>query len=114
MQRLKGAPGLTTLRSDEAWEATEYEGIKVRRLFVDRKRATVSLLVKMAAGARYPRHRHAAVEQCYVVEGDLRTSETVLLAGDYQRAEPDSVHGMQWTENGCTALIISSIHNEFF
>ena len=72
------------------------------------------MLVKMAAGARYPRHRHAAVEECYVIEGDLHVSGTVLLAGDYQRADMDSFHGVQWTENGCTAFIISSLQNEPF
>jgi anti-sigma factor ChrR (cupin superfamily) len=114
MARVHRELGITTLRSDEAWEATEHEGIQVRRLFVDRKQRTVSLLVKMGAGARYPRHRHAAVEHCYVIEGDLHAGGTLLLAGDYQRAEQDSVHDVQWTENGCTALIISSMHNEYF
>ncbi len=88
------------------------EGIRVRRLFVDRERGTVSMLVKMAAGARYPGHRHAAVEECYVIEGDLHVTGTVLLAGDYQRADLDSVHGVQWTEKGCTAFITTSLHNE--
>ena len=112
MARVNGGPGLTTHRSDEPWRATGFEGIRVRRLFVDRERGTVSMLVKMAAGAKYPGHRHAAVEECYVIEGDLHVSGTVLLAGDYQRADLDSVHDVQWTENGCTALIISSLHNE--
>ncbi len=115
MSRVNKEAGVTTLRSDEgSWKTTNFEGIQVRRLFVDSARGTVSLLVKMAAGARYPGHRHAAVEECYVIEGDLHVSGTVLLAGDYQRADPDSVHGPQWTENGCTAFIISSLHNEFF
>ena len=71
---------MKTLRSGEgAWKATGFEGIQVRRLFVDRERETVSMLVKMAAGARYPRHRHAAVEECYVIEGDLHVTGTVLL-----------------------------------
>jgi anti-sigma factor ChrR (cupin superfamily) len=115
MARVNVGSGLTTLRSDEeSWKATSFEGIHVRRLFVDRERRTVSMLVKMAPGARYPRHRHAAVEECYVIEGDLHVSGSVLLAGDYQRADLDSVHGAQWTEKGCTAFIISSLHNELF
>jgi anti-sigma factor ChrR (cupin superfamily) len=115
MSRINKETGLTTLRFEEgSWRKTRFEGIEVRRLFIDRGRGTVSMLVRMAAGARYPGHRHAAVEECYVIEGDLHISGTVLLAGDYQRADLDSVHGDQWTEKGCTAFIISSLHNEVY
>jgi len=107
--------GLTTLRAEpDSWQESGFEGIQVRRLFVDRERSTVSMLVRMAAGARYPRHRHAAVEEVYMIEGDLHVSGTVLLAGDYQRADLDSFHGAQWTEKGCTAFIIASFENELF
>jgi anti-sigma factor ChrR (cupin superfamily) len=115
MARVDTASGLTTLRSDdESWKRTATEGIRVRRLFVNRERGTVSMLVKMTAGARFSGHRHAAVEECYVIEGDLHVGGTVLHAGDYQRAATDSFHDVQWTENGCTAFIITSLHNEMF
>ena len=59
-----------------------------------------------------PPHRHYDIEECFVLDGDLRLDDSVLHAGDYQRAEAGSVHGVQWTEGGCTLLIISSTQDE--
>jgi quercetin dioxygenase-like cupin family protein len=94
------------------WEDTGVNGIKVKRLFVDPARDHVTMLVRMPAGASYPRHRHAAAEQCYVIEGDLHVGDTILRAGDYQCADADSMHGVQFTEGGCLLLIVSSQHDE--
>jgi anti-sigma factor ChrR (cupin superfamily) len=66
----------------------------------------------MDRGTSYPPHRHADVEECYVLQGDLRVAGRVLRAGDYQRADRDSVHGVQSTENGCLLLIVSSTDDE--
>ncbi|MGH7451978.1 MAG: cupin domain-containing protein [bacterium] len=106
-------PGLIALRRDEGkWEEIGISGIKVKRLFVDPERDSVTMLVRMPAGAAYPRHRHAGAEQCYVLEGDLRLDNLAFYAGDYQCAEPDSIHGIQYTEGGCLLLIVSSLHDE--
>jgi anti-sigma factor ChrR (cupin superfamily) len=106
-------PGLLTLGASEgAWEDIGISGIKVKRLFVDAQRDSVTMLVRMPAGAAYPRHRHAAPEQCYVLEGDLRINDLVFCAGDYQYAEPNSIHGIQYTKDGCLLLIVSSLHDE--
>ena len=103
----------TSIRSDEeAWEETGLPGISVRRLFVDPVRKYVTMLVRAAPGASYPPHRHYDIEECFVLDGDLRLDDSVLHAGDYQRAEAGSVHGVQWTEGGCTLLIISSTQDE--
>ncbi len=106
-------PGLFTLGADDgAWEEAGMSGIKVKRLFVDPERDSVTMLVRMPAGAAYPRHRHAGPEQCYVIEGDLRLDNLAFFAGDYQYAEPNSFHGVQYTEKGCLLLIVSSLHDE--
>lgn len=106
-------PGLFTLGADEgAWEEVGMSGIKVKRLYVDPERDSVTMLVRMPAGAAYPRHRHAGPEQCYVIEGDLRLDNLAFFAGDYQYAEPNSFHGVQYTEKGCLLLIVSSLHDE--
>jgi anti-sigma factor ChrR (cupin superfamily) len=106
-------PGLVTIGAGEGvWEDVGISGIKVKRLFVDSERDSVTMLVRMPAGAAYPRHRHAGPEQCYVIEGDLRVDNLAFFAGDYQYAEPDSFHGVQYTEKGCLLLIVSSLHDE--
>lgn len=106
-------PGLFTLGANEGtWEDIGISGIKVKRLYVDPQRDSVTMLVRMPAGSAYPRHRHAAPEQCYVLEGDLRVDDLAFYAGDYQCAEPDSIHGVQYTKEGCLLLIVSSLHDE--
>lgn len=105
--------GLHIVRAhEEGWMDIGVNGIQVKRLFVDEANDSVTMLVKAPAGAAYPRHRHAGPEQCYVLQGDLHMAGTVLRAGDYQYAEPDSIHGIQYSENGCTLLIVSSLHDE--
>ncbi len=109
------ADGLATLHDgDGDWEVTGVDGVIVKRLFVDNERKTITMLVKMAAGASYPPHRHAAPEECLVLAGDLHVAGEVLGPGDYQRAEADSIHGVQSTENGCTLFITSSQEDELF
>ena len=99
--------------ADGAFEPTDIEGISVRRLFVDAAADRVSMLIRMAPGTSYPEHRHAGVEECYVLEGDLWIgSETEMRAGDFQRMERDSVHARQGTRGGCLLLIHSSRHDE--
>lgn len=106
-------PDWFTLRYNEGkWEGTGYDGVSVRRLFVDRARGSVTMLVRMDPGTSYPSHRHGGPEECYVLEGDLHVGEIVMRAGDYQRVEAESIHGVQWTESGCTLFIISSLDDE--
>jgi anti-sigma factor ChrR (cupin superfamily) len=104
---------LETKHSDEGvWEPIDLPGIRVKRLGVDKDRRMVTMLVRMEAGAVYPPHRHAAVEECFVIEGDLLVGETVMHAGDYQRAAAGSLHPLQLTQAGCTLLITSSQDDE--
>jgi len=101
------------LRANEGeWVGTGFKGVSVRRLFVDRDRQTATMLVRMEAGSAYPAHRHAAPEECYVLEGDLYVGDAVMGKGDYQRVEGDYIHGVQSTRRGCTLLIVSSLGDE--
>jgi len=69
------------------------------------------MMVRMAAGTSWPAHIHAGPEECYVLAGDLRVGELHMHAGDFQRAEAGSRHGVQSTEGGCTLLLVSSLHD---
>ncbi len=106
-------PELYLQRAQEGkWEATAVPGVEVKKLFVDQNRSYATMLVRMAAGTSYPSHRHAGFEECYVLDGDLHVGETVLHAGDYQRAEGGSTHGIQSTASGCLLFIVSSLEDE--
>ena len=101
------------LPADEArWEPTAIDGIEARRLFVSPDRDQATMLIRMAPGTRFPAHRHAGTEQCFVVAGDLHVGERKMTAGDFEVVEQSSVHPEQWTEEGCTLLISCSMHDE--
>jgi anti-sigma factor ChrR (cupin superfamily) len=105
-------PLLILKKEEGAWEPTAVEGVAVRRLFVDPEADRVTMLVRMTPGASYPSHRHAGVEECYVLEGDLYSHDFEMRAGDYQRLDGGSVHGVQATRQGCLLFIVSSLHDE--
>ena len=107
------AEGLRIVRAAEGrWQPIAVSGVQVKQLSVDTERRYVTMLVRMEPGTSYPCHRHAGLEECYVLEGDLRVGETVLTAGDYQRADAASLHGVQSTSKGCLLLIVSSQNDE--
>ncbi len=113
-KRSPAARGALAIQSaaEAEFQPTAIEGISVRQLSLDAAADRVTMLVRMAPGAAYPAHRHAAPEECLVLEGDLRVGAESMRAGDFQRAEADSVHGVQSTEGGCLLLIVSSLHDE--
>ena len=108
-----GESSFRSVRATEgSWEDTGIPGIVVRRLHLDPEREKVTMMVRMNPGAAYLPHRHRSVEECFVLAGDLHVGDEVLHAGDYQRAEAGSIHGVQSTEDGCTLLIMSSTRDE--
>lgn len=106
------APIHKVAAEEGAWEPIDIAGIRVKRLYVDPAKDTVSLLIQMDPGTSYPSHRHAGPEHCYVISGDLQVGEISLKTGDYQVANTSSVHTVTRTVNGCTILIISSLHDQ--
>jgi quercetin dioxygenase-like cupin family protein len=110
-----GAPraGAHIVRTgDGKWTATPFAGVTVKTLHFDRTTGMMTNLVRMAPRSSYPPHRHTAVEECLVLEGDIRQDEMVLGPGDYSRLEANTDHGMIETEGGCLLLIISSARDE--
>jgi anti-sigma factor ChrR (cupin superfamily) len=97
--------------SEREWEQVR-AGVWAKRLYVDREHDTITMLVRMEAGASYTPHRHAGPEQCYVLEGDLRDGDLVVRSGDFQCAAEGSAHGAQRTQSGCLLLIVSSLRDE--
>jgi anti-sigma factor ChrR (cupin superfamily) len=94
------------------WEPYAIPGVTVRRLFRDEANRQTVMLVRAEPGVRYPAHRHAALEEMFMLEGELRFGETVYRPGDYIRSECGSLHGSSETLGGCMFLIRASLDNE--
>ncbi len=95
-----------------AWEAGNAPGIEIKTLSVDAQRGYVTQLVRMPAGSSLRPHRHADVEESYLIEGDLLVSGVLMHAGDYCRAEPNSVHSGVTTQGGCVFIAVYSSRDE--
>ena len=100
------------LPSASQWTEPEWEevapGIEIKPLATDVERHRVSMLVRLAPGARYPAHTHAGVEELYLVAGDLWMDERRLFPGDYNYRAPGTSDERVWSETGCTCLLITS------
>lgn len=95
------------------WKDVGIPGISLKILYTDPKINRTTVLVRIAAGAAYPMHRHVGVEECLVVEGDLVVDGTTLLAGDFTVSFPDKIHLDTHSEAGCLLLISSPLNDEF-
>ncbi|MCG8407819.1 MAG: cupin domain-containing protein [Phycisphaerales bacterium] len=91
------------------WKEFGIPGARMRTLFVDRERMVKTFLLQMAPGCEIPSHPHDDVEECYVIEGDLHTADTVLRPGDYMRAPAGSLHGRSFTQGGCLMLVTAGV-----
>jgi anti-sigma factor ChrR (cupin superfamily) len=104
--------GLLIARSDEmSWQDIA-PGIAYKPLFEDSVRKYNTALVRMDAGARYPSHRHAAVEELFMLSGDLHMENQVMRAGDYCRADSNSLHRETFSETGCLFFVMVSPENQ--
>ena len=93
------------LESD--WEEVA-PGISCNLLATDAEKERVSMLVRLAPGAAYPPHRHAGVEELYLLDGELTIDDKTLHPGDYNRALPGTGDQHVWSESGCTCVLLTS------
>ena len=94
-------------RAEPDWEEAA-PGLAYQVLAADTENDRVSLLVRLAPGAAYPPHRHAGVEELYLLHGELMIDDKKLYPGDYNRAEPGSADQRVWSETGCTCVLLTS------
>ena len=100
------------VRAEEGRWHKYLPGIEVKRLFVDPVTRNISSLLRVAAGAVYPAHRHAGLEHLYVVDGDAIFNDHTLNTGDYEARGPQSMHSAVTSTEGCLLLVIHNQHDE--
>lgn len=102
------APGFLVVRAGEGqWLPTDDAGVSLKVLFADRERGTVTTLVRMEPGSRICSHRHLGVEQCLVLEGDVRSGAIAMKSGDFNCSLPGSVHEELVSDGGALLLLVS-------
>jgi quercetin dioxygenase-like cupin family protein len=103
---------LTIRAQDIAWQPHTVPGAEVSIFYADPVSREVSGLFKAEPGMKYPLHRHAAVEEIYMISGDLIIGEQVYGAGDYIRSHPGSVHHPH-SATGCMFFFHTSMDDQF-
>jgi anti-sigma factor ChrR (cupin superfamily) len=104
--------GLLIARSDEfTWQPLA-PGIFSKTLYQDAARKYQTALVRMDAGAHYPSHSHAEIEELFMLSGDLHVEGQLMRSGDYCRGDSGSVHGETFTDTGCLFLLMASQENQ--
>jgi len=111
-QKKVAAPVSLTPAPVQGWSEPQWKevapGITCKLLSTDRDADRVSMLVRLAPNTAYPPHRHAGVEELYLLEGELWIENRKLEPGDYNRAEPGTADQRVWSETGCMCLLITS------
>lgn len=89
-------------------------GISCKLLATDMEKNRVSMLVRLAPGTDYPPHRHAGIEEVYMLQGELIVDDKTLYPGDYLRSEAGTVDHRVWSETGCACVLLTSYHDALF
>jgi hypothetical protein len=101
------------VRGDKVnWQPTPFPGVSTARLYEDTIRGEITSLIRMMPGAHYPSHRHASLEHCYVLEGDLVFEDYSMATGDYSAGYPDQVHTAATTKQGCLLFVVHNVRDQ--
>ena len=65
------------------WEKTSFQGVEQKTLLIDRDSGLLTVLLKMAPGAKLPDHEHVLIEQTYLLSGTLVCGEGTVTAGNF-------------------------------
>jgi len=110
----QSAAALTGLRfltgTDTAgWKQLPIRGAWIKLLSFEPGRGYAVLLGKLEPGVRYPAHTNAGPEDFYILTGDLQVGNQTLRAGDFHHADPGSLHGENYSVEGCTLLAVLTV-----
>lgn len=97
---------------DLKWQPHPVPGVATATLHIDLHKRELAGLLRAAPGTQYALHRHAGVEEIYMLTGDLIISETVYGAGDYIHSEKGSAHTPH-TIGGCSFFFKASIDDKY-
>ena len=96
------------------WTKTAYAGVEARTLLVDRSSGLLTVLLKMAPGARLPDHEHVLIEQTYLLQGSLECGEGTVTAGNFVWRPAGSRHEAWAGPQGNLAVAMFQLPNKFF
>ena len=105
--------GLSILRNvaDTGWQPMKVPGAYVKLLSMNQERGYAVALGKLDPKTSYPPHVHRGPEEVLVLTGDLSIGNVSMRAGDFHKAEAGSRHDINYSESGCTILIVTTMED---
>lgn len=95
------------------WEPSMFPGVEFKTLMLDREQGLMTVLLRMAPGARLPDHEHVMVEQTYVLEGRLVDHDGECGPGEFVYRRAGSRHEA-WTPQGGLMVAVFQTPNRFY
>ena len=96
------------------WQKSRYDGIETKTLLVDKSSGLLTMLMKMAPGAKLPDHEHVEIEQSWILEGSLECGEGSCTAGNFVWRPAGSRHDAWAGPDGVVLLGVFQLPNRFF
>lgn len=96
------------------WQKSRYQGIETKTLLVDPSSGLLTMLMRMAPGAKLPDHEHVDIEQTWVLEGSLDCGEGSCTAGNFVWRPSGSRHDAWAGSDGVLLLGMFQLPNRFF
>ncbi len=97
--------GTSTIRySEDTWfNLTPL--IEKKILYFDESTRRETSLWRLQAGAEFPAHSHTGIEECTVLEGDVKFGDHLLRKGDFHIAAAGAEHQDAISQSGALLLI---------
>jgi anti-sigma factor ChrR (cupin superfamily) len=116
LQPLQGASAAASIglrflagSETEGWKQLPVPGAWIKLLSFEPDRGYAVLLGRLDAGVRYPAHTNAGPEDFFILTGDLHVGDRTLRAGDFHHADAGSLHGENYSVDGCTLLAVLTV-----
>ena len=94
------------------WQPSQFEGIQIKVLYVDKEKGEMTCLLKWEPGATLPMHKHPEIEQSFVLEGSFYDHDGICRAGEFVWRQPGSFHETH-SDEGAVLLAIYRKPNVF-
>ena len=104
--------GMRTLRANEGEWLDLDSHVRIRVLSRDAATNTQTVLMRVAAGGRFPGHRHTQEEEFIVLEGECHIGAHRLGTGDVHIATAGSWHDDITTRTGVLVMVRGEISPE--
>lgn len=98
-------PSVVSSRDSAGWERW-LEGVEAKVLF-ETAAGHRTLFLRVAAGAEFPDHDHATIEELCVLDGACTFGEIEMQTGDYYRFSAGTRHEQLRTKVGCLLLVVT-------